>query len=680
MIALSSTSSHGCFMMFMLAILFQFFFSSHCTIAFLYRPQLHRHQTRPSFIANRSTQNTVDHDPPETIATSSSALPVEFSALGIASQLLPAIRSKDWSRPTPIQQLAIPHLLQAPSSSSSSAVWCEAPTGGGKTACFALPLLQNIIMLQQQNRLRASSTNKNKNINKNGGKVTALILCPTRELANQIGSVVKGLASKAATTGSESAVRGQRRNGDVNIMIITGGVPREPQLTALAAICSPDGDSVNNIINNKAMIPTNVDIVIATPGRLVDLLQFYNNGDQTDVGNDDQRVATDAALEKRLLTALDAQGKRTDQSLSLDQIQKLKLDRLDDEGRSALPFLLNNLQYLVIDEADRLLGRTFESEIDGLLDLLPNVPNTWLFSATFPKHVELRVDSVLKRIQQQKNNGDANAIVRISCTNADRVRQSDEETSTSLAKKLEHVQSPTVIQQISAASTIALRTIRLEKRDRTQVLRQLLEEHQDEWDRVLVFVSTRYSAEHVSRKLRRAGIESAELHGKLDQDARNRRLQDLTRGKIRVLIATDVASRGLDIVGLPAVVNYDLPRSPADFVHRIGRTGRAGRRGTAVTFAIPSSEAHLDLIEKRFLTEPLERETLSGFEPDEEQWRIEAEGSRLAAPGAMPSKKGLAHDRMFGGIKSRRKSKKDKLREAQAALATSSASLHGHRS
>lgn len=217
-------------------------------------------------------------------------------------------------------------------------------------------------------------------------------------------------------------------------------------------------------------------------------------------------------------------------------------------------------------------------------------------------------------------------------------------------------------------STIELRAIRLDKSARTQALRRMLEDH-PEWDRVLVFVATRYASEHVSRKLRRAGIRSTELHGKLNQDARARRLLDLRKGKTRVLITTDVASRGIDIPSLPVVFNYDLPRSTADFVHRVGRTVRAGKEGTAISFVMAANEAHMELIEQRHLASKIEREVLSDFKPDEEKWTIEAEGSRISIPGVVHSTKGAAHDRMFGGIKGRRKSKKDKLREAAAKAA-----------
>jgi ATP-dependent RNA helicase RhlE len=152
----------------------------------------------------------------------------------------------------------------------------------------------------------------------------------------------------------------------------------------------------------------------------------------------------------------------------------------------------------------------------------------------------------------------------------------------------------------------------------------------------------------------------------LDQDARTRRLDDFQRGKIRVLIATDLASRGLDVVGLPAVINYDLPRSTADFIHRIGRCGRAQHRGTAISFVTPTNESHMDLIEKRHLMQnrnTITREVLPGFEPDEEKWLITSAATKVHVEGVQHSVEGLAHDRMFGGVKGRRKSKKDKIRE-----------------
>jgi len=563
-----------------------------------------------------------------------------FSKLGIHPSVLNAVWSRrDWEYPTPVQQLAIPRLIER---GATDAFWCEAPTGSGKTAAFLIPLLQNILMDRaqaQKQKQQPQSKHQKKE------RVTAMILCPTRELCVQIGEVMNGMVDDIISMDQRS------KHEPLNTMVLHGGIPLEPQIVRLA-------DTVR--------YQTTIDVLVATPGRLIDVLTSYDEKR----GNSN---AKDAAMERRLLNAIDGSA---DGDVSLDELQKLGLDTIhrddaenDDgsDGRGQLINALNGLRYLVFDESDRLLGNGFKGEIDSVLNLLSSTPATWLFSATFPKSIEPRLDNVLSSI------GATKSPIRLVCANSDRKSQEDESVSSSLKKKLNlssTVASASKYQEVGSASTIRLRNIRMEKTARTQVLRKLLEEdYRDEWDRVLVFVSTRYASEHVSRKLRRYGIQSSELHGKLDQDARSRRLQDLKRGKIRVLLCTDVASRGIDISGLPAVVNYDLPRSTSDFVHRIGRTGRAGQKGIAVSFVTPSVEAHMDLIEKRHLETPPEREVLPGFEPNEGRWKIEAEGARTSIPGTEHSTKGLEHDKMFGGVKGHRKSKKDKLREAAARKA-----------
>ena len=242
-------------------------------------------------------------------------------------------------------------------------------------------------------------------------------------------------------------------------------------------------------------------------------------------------------------------------------------------------------------------------------------------------------------------------------------------------RQKKHIASTTPIQNVlpDDAPKIQHRVIRLEEKDRTQALRFLLDQEDTakEWDRVLVFVATRYATEHVTRKLRRYGHSAAELHGKLDQDARERRLKNFRSGKTRVLVSTDLAARGIDVEGLPVVVNYDLPRGAADFTHRTGRTGRAGKSGVAISFISAKSESHFNVIERKELQrkERIERETLPQFPPNEEAWKIQSAAATMSVPGATHSQQGLAHDRMFGGVKGRRKSKKDKLREAAAAKA-----------
>lgn len=571
-----------------------------------------------------STQNNVRFHP-NRVETNLDATDPSFSELGIHPSILNAISSRsDWEQPTPVQQLAIPRLVEQ---GSNDAFWCEAPTGSGKTAAYLIPLLQNILIVGSKKQ--------------KGERVSAMILCPTRELCIQIGSVLDGLISDIVSMDRRSQYQ-------ISSMVLHGGIPVEPQIARLA-------DCVR--------YHTTIDILVATPGRLIDVLTSYE-------GNSN---AQDAAMEKRLLAAIE---NTQDGDVSLDELQKLGLDRMSQnnadssDGRNQLIHMLDGLRYLVLDESDRLLGKGFKGELDRVVDLLSSRPTTWLFSATFPKSIEPRLDNVLSSI------GSTSSPVRLVCANSDRISSEDAPVSSSLKKKLEHsntVASASKYQQIGPASTIQLRNIRLEKTARTQALRKLLEnDYKDEWDRVLVFVATRYASEHVSRKLRGYGIISSELHGKLDQDARLRRLNDLKKGKIRVLICTDVASRGIDISGLPAVVNYDLPKSTTDFVHRIGRTGRAGKEGTAVSFITPRVEAHMDLIEKRHLETPPEREVLMGFEPNEERWKIEAAGSRMSTPGTQHSSRGLVHDKMFGGIKGHRKSKKDKLREAAARKAAAS--------
>jgi ATP-dependent RNA helicase RhlE len=176
---------------------------------------------------------------------------------------------------------------------------------------------------------------------------------------------------------------------------------------------------------------------------------------------------------------------------------------------------------------------------------------------------------------------------------------------------------PVRIDVPSTAATqpaILQRAIQVDPARRTQLLRHLIMEQG--WTRVLVFVATKYSTEHVAEKLRRAGIQAAAFHGKLSQGARTKALADFKASRARVLIATDVAARGIDIAHLPVVVNYDLPRSTADYTHRIGRTGRAGESGVAVSFVTTSVEAHFRLIEKRHGIRLL-REVIAGFEPVE---------------------------------------------------------------
>lgn len=274
---------------------------------------------------------------------------------------------------------------------------------------------------------------------------------------------------------------------------------------------------------------------------------------------------------------------------------------LDLMERNALR--LDAVEALVLDEADRLLDLGFAAERERVLAALPARRQNLLFSATFPPDVQALADALLH---------DA---VRVEAAS-----------------------------QVRAEPAIVQRVIEVDARRRTELLRHLVQ--QGGWRSVLVFVATRYATEHVARKLLDRGIEAAPLHGEMSQSQRTGVLERFKDAYCDVLVTTDLAARGIDIPGLEVVVNYDLPRSPSDYVHRIGRTGRAGASGLAVSFASADTEAHFRLIEKR-QNLVLPREQVPGFEP-------------VDAPAAPPAQAAAG----TGGIKGRRPSKKDKLRAA----------------
>ncbi len=268
---------------------------------------------------------------------------------------------------------------------------------------------------------------------------------------------------------------------------------------------------------------------------------------------------------------------------------------------------LDAVSLLVLDEADRLLDLGFADELARVLALLPARRQNLFFSATFPDAVQALASSLLHEPVR----------VDVPATPAN---------------------EPTIEQ----------RAIQVEPARRTQLLRQLIKDNH--WQRVLVFVATKHTADHVAVKLYKAGVYATSFHGDLSQGARQQTLDEFKTERWEVLITTDLASRGIDIAQLPVVVNYDLPRSAVDYVHRIGRTGRAGESGLAISFVCAETEAHFRLIEKRQnLTLP--REQIPGFEPAEVPLTDAA--PPLAAPGT-------------GGIKGKRPSKKDKLRAAAA--------------
>jgi superfamily II DNA/RNA helicase len=335
------------------------------------------------------------------------------------------------------------------------------------------------------------------------------VLVPTRELAVQVTEAMR--------------TYGRYLTARPKILSVFGGVSINPQMLALRG---------------------GADVVIATPGRLLDLVDHH---------------------------ALHLAGVST----------------------------------LVLDEADRLFELGFADELQRILALLPGRRQNLLFSATFPSEVHQLAEKMLCNP------------VRISVADIDHSK-------------------PDIHQ----------RAIQVSAPQRTQLLRHLIQTQG--WTRVLVFVATQYATDHVADKLRRVGIQALAFNGELSQGARTQALADFKATNIQVLVATDLAARGLDIVQLAAVVNYDLPRSAVDYTHRIGRTGRAGAAGVAVSFVPHESEPHFRLIEKRHALR-LPREVIAGFEPPATESPLE-----LAASPANPT----------GGIKGKRVSKKDKLRAA----------------
>ena len=420
---------------------------------------------------------------------------MSFSTLGLSPTLLRALADQGFDTPTPVQAQAIPLVLDGRD------LLVSAETGSGKTLSFCLPLLQALA----ENQVPAAGRQR---------RVRALILVPTRELAVQIGEVARQLARHEAQA--------------VKVTVVFGGVSINPQMMGLRG---------------------GADIVVATPGRLLDLIDHN--------------------------------------ALSLSAVQTL-----------------------VLDEADRLLDLGFEQELQRILALLPARRQNLFFSATLPPSV------------------------------------------TALAAGL--LQSPArvdVAPVVLDIAAIAQQVIEVDAPRRTQLLRHLIA--QRGWSRVLVFVATKHAAEMVADKLRKAGLTAEPFHGELSQGKRTQVLLDFKNSDVQVVVATDVAARGLDVAQLPVVVNYDLPRSAVDHVHRIGRTGRAGESGLAVSFVSAGSQAHWRLIEKRQGLS-VAREQVPGFEPTE------------VAPALASSQTRSATGESTGGVKGKRPSKKDKLRAAAA--------------
>ena len=362
---------------------------------------------------------------------------MSFSSLGLSEALLSALVQQNYSAPYPIQKEAIPAILEGKD------ILGIAQTGSGKTASFALPILE---LFQQPMKV------KNRHI-------SALILVPTRELAIQVNDVFKALGSNLPKR--------------IKTMAVYGGVSINPQMIGMQG----------------------VDVLVATPGRLLDLISH--------------------------------------KALSLAEVKTL-----------------------VIDEADKMLNLGFEEEMKEIFKLLPIKRQNLLFSATLSEKIEdinniLLTDPVVIKIEATEENLD-------------------------LIKQLAYSVS--------------------EER-KGPLLRYLIKENK--MMQVLVFTSSTHKADSVVVKLKHNGINAKAIHSKKSQEARNLALSQFKEGKLRVLVATDLIARGIDIQFLPYVINYELPRSPKDYVHRIGRTGRAEATGEAFSLISPDEEHHFKVIQKK---------------------------------------------------------------------------------
>ncbi|KUY82552.1 DEAD/DEAH box helicase [Burkholderia sp. RF4-BP95] len=380
---------------------------------------------------------------------------MSFESLGLAEPLVKAVNELGYTSPTPIQQQAIPAVL------GGGDLLAGAQTGTGKTAGFTLPILQRLHTFYAEHR---------------GAKraVRALILTPTRELAAQV----------------EESVRAYSKYLKLRSTVMFGGVSINPQIDALKR---------------------GVDIVVATPGRL------------------------------------------------LDHMQQKTID-------------LSDLDILVLDEADRMLDMGFIHDIKRVLAKLPPQRQNLLFSATFSDEIKSLADSLL----------DSPALIEVARRNT---------TAESVAQKIHPVD-----------------------RDRKrELLTHLIREHN--WFQVLVFTRTKHGANRLAEQLTKDGISAMAIHGNKSQSARTRALAEFKNSTLQVLVATDIAARGIDIDQLPHVVNFDLPNVPEDYVHRIGRTGRAGATGEAVSLVCVDEKQLLRDIE-RLIKREIPQEVIAGFEPD----------------------------------------------------------------
>lgn len=379
---------------------------------------------------------------------------MSFAELGLSAELLRAVSEQGYTEATPVQAQAIPVILQGRD------VLAGAQTGTGKTAGFTLPLLQRL------------SIHGNRSTSPALHPVRALILTPTRELAAQV----------------EESVKTYGKYLPLKPAVVFGGVNIDPQIKALKA---------------------GVDILVATPGRLLDHVQ--------------QRTVN-----------------------------------------------LSKVEIFVLDEADRMLDMGFINDIKKIIALLPPVRQNLMFSATYSEDIRELADKILKDPAQIE-----------------------------------------VARRNTAAELVKQSVFEVDKERKRELLQKLIKDN--DWQQVLVFTRTKHGASRLADQMAKSGITTAAIHGDKGQSARTQALADFKDGKVRVLVATDIAARGLDIDQLPHVINYELPHVAEDYVHRIGRTGRAGSSGEAISLVCGEEIKSLKEIEK-MLKMTLEKQVMPGFE------------------------------------------------------------------
>ncbi|WP_294827404.1 DEAD/DEAH box helicase [uncultured Gilliamella sp.] len=405
---------------------------------------------------------------------------MSFDSLGLDAKILKALQEQHYTQPTPIQQQAIPVIL------SGKDLMASAQTGTGKTAGFGLPILQKLIEKQAKTANRPE-------IKKKKRPLYALILAPTRELAAQIGENIRDYSRHLA----------------IRSLVVFGGVSINPQMMKLRG---------------------GVDILIATPGRLLDLVH---------------QNAVDLATVKML----------------------------------------------VLDEADRMLDMGFIHDIRRVIAKLPKKRQNLMFSATFSDEIKTLAETILHSPET----------VAVARTNS---------TSTQITQYVH----------------------RVDKRRKRELLSYLIGKNQ--WQQVLIFTRTKYGTNHLAEQLTKDGIKASAIHGNKSQGARTKALADFKTGQIRALVATDIAARGLDIELLPYVVNYELPQVAEDYVHRIGRTGRAQNQGQAISLVCIDELPQLKAIEK-LIKKPIPEIHTDGFAVDP---TIKAEPKTKSSPKKRLSK------------------------------------------